>query len=166
LKNFLDLNGFKPVNWGEKTIPASSDKPYPAIFCFAKVDTKATGIVKDKTLTSSIETYIQRSRKILDEIDTRITSALTKNRRIIVWGTGQLVMKLLVETALADAEIIAFVDNNPINQGKKLRGVNILAPDQIDRYSEPILVSSTLHQQAIVEQISEMGIKNPLILLK
>lgn len=166
LKNFLSFSGFKPLSWGEKIIPASSNKPYPAIFCFAKVDARITDITKDESLSSSIETYIQRSRKILDEINTRISTALTQNKRIIVWGTGQLVMKLLVETTLANAEIIAFVDNNPINQGKMFRGIKILAPDQIDHYSEPILISSTLHQQAIVEQISEMGIKNPLILLK
>ena len=166
LKNYLSLSGFKPVKWGEKIIPASANKPYPAIFCFAKVDTKIANSVKDETLSLNIDIYIQRSRKTLKEIDTRITTALTQNKRIIVWGTGQLVMKLLVETTLADAEIIAFVDNNPINQGKTLRGVRIVAPDQLGYYSEPILISSTLHQQAIVQQISEMGIKNRLILLK
>ena len=75
-------------------------------------------------------------------------------------------MKLLIETSLAQAEILAFVDSNPINQGKILRGTPVIAPEAIYRFTEPILISSTLHQKSIVEQIEKMGLSNPLILLR
>jgi SAM-dependent methyltransferase len=166
LKNFLLLNGFSPLVWGEKVIPASENKPYPAIFCFAKKVRAHRNIEKDYSLRTNIESYIKRSSQILDEIDGRIKEALACNNRLFVWGTGQLTMKLLAETSLADADIIAFVDSNPINQGKMLHGRDILAPDDLHKYSEAILISSTLHQQSIVKQIRKMGLQNQLIMLK
>ena len=85
---------------------------------------------------------------------------------MIVWGTGQLTLKLLAETPLGEARIVAFVDSNPINQGRLLRGVPILAPDAIRSMAQPILVASTLHQDEIVAVIRErMKLTNPLILL-
>jgi hypothetical protein len=53
-------------------------------------------------------------------------------------------MKLLLECSLATAEILAFIDSNPINHGKKLHGINIIGPEQIIGLSEPILIASTL----------------------
>jgi FlaA1/EpsC-like NDP-sugar epimerase len=91
---------------------------------------------------------------------------LSKNKRVIVWGIGQLTMKLLVETSLAKAEIVAFVDSNPINKGKILNGVRVIAPEELNGIDEQILISSTLHQLSITLQIKKMGLKNDLIVLK
>lgn len=166
LKNYLNANGFEPLRYGEKTIPASANKPYPAIFCFARKGVGTVSLETDALLRTNIEEYIKNSRLILDLIENRLSVALANTRRIIVWGTGQLAMKLLVETSLANAEIIAFVDSNPINQGKLLHGINVLSPTDIHKYTEPILISTTLHQQSIMEQIHELGLHNPIILLK
>jgi len=166
LKNFLKANGFSPVECGEKVIPASANKPYPAIYCFAQKTGDELPIEKDNSLRPKIEAYIVKSELILQEIELRLQAAWGKSKRIIVWGTGQLTMKLLVETSLARAEIVAFVDSNPINQRKSLRGIQIIAPAEVHQLSEPILISSTLHQKSISEQIHKMGLSNPLILLK
>lgn len=166
LKNYLRVNGFDPVAWGEKVIPASANKPYPAIYCFAQKASQVEGIEKDEMLISNIEEYIERSLNILNEIETRLQTALSKNNRIIVWGTGQLAMKLLVETSLGKADIVAFVDSNPINQGKILRGIKVVSPEKIRNLSEPVLITSTLHQKSIAEQIDKMGLKNSLVFLK
>lgn len=42
-------------------------------------------------------------------------------------------MKLLTETSLAHADILAFVDNNPINHGKILHGKAIIQPQNITK---------------------------------
>ena len=55
-------------------------------------------------------------------------------------------MKLLAETSLGEAEIAAFVDGNPINHGKMIRGVPVLAPEKIRSMPQPILISTTLHE--------------------
>ncbi|GCA86292.1 hypothetical protein MiHa_04283 [Microcystis aeruginosa NIES-2522] len=53
----------------------------------------------------------------MTDIDLKLQSVLEDAADVIVWGTGQLAMKLLAETSLAKANIVAFVDGNPINQG-------------------------------------------------
>ena len=166
LNNFFHMNGFAPLEYGEKIIPASADKPYPAIFCFAQLARKFNVIERDENLREKIEQYIEKSQVILDAIEERLKSVFSNSKKIIVWGTGQLTMKLLAETSLGQAEIVAFVDNNPINQGKILRGVRIVAPEAILDLEEPILIASTLHQQSIVQQINTIGIRNPIVLLK
>jgi len=166
LQNYLKSNGLTPLKWGAKIIPASVNKPYPAIYCFAIKTEGSYDVVKDDELRPLIEKYIMASRQILNDIETRLSSRLSKSNRVIVWGTGQLAMKLLIETSLSKAEIVAFVDSNPINQGKTLNGVQVIAPELIVGFTEPILISSTLHQQSIIDQIQKMGLNNPLILLK
>jgi len=166
LNNYLKRNGFEPVSWGRKVIPASANKPYPAIYCFAKPTRESLPIEKDNDLRRLIEIYIERSRNILNEINARLNAALAKSKRLIVWGTGQLAMKLLAETSLANTEIAAFVDSNPIHHGKILRGTKIIPPEAVRDLDEPILIASTLHQQSISDQIRNMGLGNPLILLK
>ena len=166
LQNYMKRSGFEPLESGRKVIPASANKPYPATYCFAVKQENSIDITQDAVLRPAIENYITRSRDILNNIEVRLNAALSTARRVIVWGTGQLAMKLLIETSLAQAEILAFVDSNPINQGKILRGTPVIAPEAIYRFTEPILISSTLHQKSIVEQIEKMGLRNPLILLK
>ncbi len=166
LNNFLRVNAFEPLECGRKIIPASANKPYPAIFCFAKRSDGNGKIEKDIELKNKIQQYISISRGILYEFEVRLSAVLSDNKQVIVWGTGQLTMKLLVETSLAEAEIVAFVDSNPINQGKIMRGVRVIAPETMISFSEPILISSTLHQQSIVDQIHKLGLKNDLIFLK
>jgi len=169
LQNLLRTNGFEPVEWGDKVIPASANKPYPAVYCFAKLNKRENQnpqINKDIELYSRIEKYIQISQQIMDSIESRLRTSLSTSRQILVWGTGQLAMKLLAETSLAKADIVAFVDSNPINQRKILRGIKVISPEEASQFSEPILVTSTLHQQSIIEQIHNMGLNNKIILLK
>jgi len=166
LKNYLHTHHFESVEWGEKVIPASVNKPYPAIFCFARKSDKTLGIDKDTKLRNEINRYISLSQNILDDIEMRLKKSLANSNRVIIWGVGQLAMKLLAETSLANAQIVAFVDSNPMNQGKILRGLKIISPESVIQFTEPILISSTLHQQSIVEQIQKMGLNNSIILLR
>lgn len=166
LNNFLNVNDYSPFKSGEKIIPASANALYPAIFCFATKSDTTREVIKDKELHSRIKQYIAISQNILNSIEAKLHLALHNSGQIIVWGTGQLTMKLLADTSLSQAEIIAFVDSNPINQGKILHGVQIVAPKDIVGRKVPILISSTLHQQSIIDQIHKMGLPNPLILLK
>ncbi len=91
----------------------------------------------------------------MDRYEARIRGLIDRSSELIVWGTGQLTLKLLNETSLGDARIAAFVDGNPTNQGRKLRGVPILAPDALARPEGPVLVASTIHFQAISNTIRD-----------
>lgn len=148
-------------------IESAPNKPYAALWgVWVKADTPSPiNLELDKQLVVNINAYIDKSQAILDAIETRLKSALADAPQVIVWGTGQLAMKLLVETSLADAPIAALVDSNPINQGKLLRGIPILSPEQIQGMPYPIVVTTLLHQQEIADKIRQMELPNQVVLL-
>jgi hypothetical protein len=74
-------------------------------------------------------------------------------------------MKLLGETCLAQARIAAFVDGNPINHGKLLKGIPVLSPAQVNGSKSPIIVASIIQGQAIAKAIQQLNLPNPVILL-
>jgi hypothetical protein len=109
--------------------------------------------------------YVARSKADLEAMDARLRAVIEKHPRVVVWGTGQLANKLLIETCLGQADIAAFVDSNPINQGKVLRGVEIIAPGALRDRPEPIVITTTLHNRAIADQIRGMGLGNEVVCL-
>jgi ubiquinone/menaquinone biosynthesis C-methylase UbiE len=165
LRNLLEPAGWQVQTLQQKTILSAPRMPYPAVFAVARC---AAPVLwqQDRELRRHIGDYIQRSQALLDRIDRKIRRALPPGGGVIVWGTGQLAMKLLLETALRDARVIAFVDGNPINHGRTLAGVPILAPEQLRGRSEPIFITTIIHQQAVLNAIREKHkLTNPIILL-
>lgn len=169
LANFLAINGFSPLEKGEKLLEISSNCFYPAIYCFAQYNGKKVSprmMPKDIGLKTKMLNYIKISRSEMDAIENTLQHALSSAPRVVVWGTGQLSMKLLSETCLSNADIVAFVDSNPINQGKTLRGMKVISPSEVPKFSHPILVATILQQQSVVEQIRSLHLPNQIILLK
>ena len=109
--------------------------------------------------------YIRVSRELMDGIDARLTENVRNGASVIVWGTGELTAKLLVDTALRHANIVRFVDSNPINQGRVLRGIPIVAPSDLHSGDEIIVVASILHHEAIVRAVRALGLRNPVLRL-
>jgi SAM-dependent methyltransferase len=169
MQNLMGQLGFTRGAAGQKVFESSPGMPYPAHWAFwSKAAANATyEIRKDDDLLIRIKTYIQRSQEMMDRMDVRLKKALAKSPEVIVWGTGQLAMKLLVETSLAQAKIVAFVDGNPVNVGKKLKGIEIKAPGAIAGLSQPIVITTTLHQKAIAERIrNELRLRNEIVFLE
>jgi len=156
LENLFTAGGFEAVEIGAKTIEAAVGVGYPALFGFFRrlesVPAAAPVWRQDPDFQKSIIEYITASKVQLARIDSRLAPVL--DEPVIVWGTGQLTLKLLAETRLAQASITAFVDGNPINHGKTLRGTKILPPDALKQLpGHPIVIGSMLHHGAITEKI-------------
>jgi 2-polyprenyl-3-methyl-5-hydroxy-6-metoxy-1,4-benzoquinol methylase len=168
LRNLMEAHNFEFINGASKDLTAGVNIFYPAVFGFWKnmKPLAELSLVKDELLRKKIEEYIARSKMMMSDIDACITNLISRAPSIIVWGTGQLVMKLLVETALARADILGFVDNNPINHGKVLHGKPILPPQELIRWDAPILIATLLHHRPIAKQIRDMGLKNEIIFLQ
>jgi SAM-dependent methyltransferase len=167
MENLLGQLGFSGHGVGQKVFESSPGMPYPAHYGFwskpARADFK---VRRDDELVKRIREYITRSRAIMDQMDARLKKVLAKSPEVIVWGTGQLAMKLLVETSLAQATIVAFIDGNPINVGKKLRGLEIQPPSRLAGFAQPIIITTTLHQQAIADRIRhELRLPNEIVFL-
>jgi len=167
MENLMGLLGFSGSGLGQKVFESSPGMPYPAHYGFwSKTNDLRFKIQRDDVLANRIAQYITRSRALMDQMDARLKKVLAKSPQVIVWGTGQLAMKLLVETSLAQAAIVAFVDGNPINVGKKLKGIEIKSPAQIAGLPQPIVITTTLHQQAIAERIrNELRLPNEIVFL-
>jgi 2-polyprenyl-3-methyl-5-hydroxy-6-metoxy-1,4-benzoquinol methylase len=166
LVNLARVAGLTPERHGFKTLESPPPLPYPAVFAiFRKTDAQAA-LAPDAELRGKINAYIASSRDLMRKIDARLREVVSEQRELIVWGTGQLAMKLLAETALGDARIAAFIDGNPINHGKRLRGRPILSPQEVRGLPHPIVITSMLHQREILEGIrGRLGLSNPVITL-
>ena len=169
LAQLLDSCGFRPTASGRGQCESGPGMPYPIAFVFGIGDGTSSptprAFATDETLRPAIREYIRKSSVLLEAIDGRIRKALEGAGPILVYGAGQLAMKLLAETSLGEADIVAFVDGNPINHGKVIRGVPVLSPDQVRGMPQPILITSTLHEREIVQKIAEMGLPNRVLTL-
>lgn len=163
LANLLRACGFNPAVGGTKDIFSAKDMPYPALFWFARLAGSPQPIEKDELLRPALEGYIRASAERMRRLDEAIRSALDRHPSVIVWGTGQLTMKLLAETCLREADIEAFVDGNPVNQGKELLGLKVIGGGELPRGTTPILVCSLINSAAIIQAIRSLGLTNPVV---
>jgi hypothetical protein len=106
----------------------------------------------------------------MERINRDLASQLANTPRVILWGAGQLAMKLLALPCLAQTEVRALVDNNPILRGRTLAGAPIIGPEEmgpgkIAGTREPIIIATLLHADEISAQIRRLGLSNPVISL-
>ena len=166
LANLLRQAGFVPFHSGSKEILSAPGMPYPAIFWFARRDRSTERrIDKDTALEQRIREYVRVSRRLMEDIDAHLLTGLTDGGPVIVWGTGELTAKLLADTTLGRANIVAFVDSNPVNQGQQLRGLPILAPKDLRSSEATIVIASILHHGSIASAIRDLGLRNPVLSL-
>jgi SAM-dependent methyltransferase len=168
LRRLFAGHGFVLADGGQKDLPAAQGLSYPAIYGFFQCLPSAAEQPADFALRTGLRAYIAKSAELMHAIECKVSPlAAPAAGPVIVWGTGQLALKLLVETSLRDAQIVAFIDANPINQGKTLHGVPVLAPArlrELPRY--PVLIATQLHQESILAMLrSELGLDNPVVTL-
>jgi SAM-dependent methyltransferase len=163
LDNAMRLRGYAAAAGGERLLHSSPSTFTPAVYRVYRWIGEPASAARDTELLPAIRRYINGSAAQLASIDKCIRNAL--GEELIVWGAGQLTLKLLAETSLAKAKIVAFVDSNPIHHGRRLAGAPILAPGEMREYGQPILIGTTLHHREILAQIERLGLKNRTILL-
>lgn len=167
LKKLFNNFGFVPTYEERRSFQITKDAYYPVISVFFIKANRASTFSYDAELVEKIQKYIGLSKAMLSKLDDQIAEILNKNDEIIVWGTGQLAMKLLAETCLGKAKIVAFVDGNPINQGKVINSIQVISPKAVSCLSPsfPILITTLLHHQSILDDIERIGIQNDVFTL-
>jgi SAM-dependent methyltransferase len=166
LKN-LFRSGWEIPHTGEKLLALGAGHFYPASYIVARNKTEGfeSPVAMDVHLRPSIEQYIDLSKQMIGRIDLKIQYLLEMFDKLIVYGTGQLAMKLLRDTCLNQANIEFFVDSNPLNQGKTLHGKPIHAPSKILESASPILVASLVNAESIQADIRGMDVSNKIFSL-
>ena len=170
LRNLFVCHGFTEEGSGRKEIESSPGCPYPAAYAFfrrvAKSCDRKAEYELDESFRRGLLDYIRASKARLLQIEQKIAPLCAEPSGLMVWGTGQLTMKLMAETSLRNAKIHCFIDSNPINHGKALLGIPIIAPSQITDFSVPILLATLLHHREIGTTIrNDLRLPNPIVSL-
>ena len=156
----------------QKVIQTAADTLYPAVFGLFRDHggTADERVVCDRELPARIAAYIQHSAAQMERIDQHLASQLASTDSVIVWGAGQLAMKVLALPCFARTKVCALVDNNSILRGKTLAGAPIIGPHKIGTReiagaSAPIIIATLLHAEEIRDQIRHLGLSNPVLSL-
>ncbi len=170
LQNTAQRFGFECGALEQKTLQTGADAWYPAVFGVFKDGApplSGTALTRDITLLAQIWTYIDKSSEQMCSIDSYLAMQLEGHQRAILWGAGQLAMKLLALPSISRVELVAIVDNNPTLRGKSLGGVNVVGPEDLSlkHTSVPIVIFTLLHNHEIEDQIRRLGLNNPVLTL-
>jgi SAM-dependent methyltransferase len=167
LTNLMQVCGFEALRVETKLLETNG-VAYPALFGFfqrSRSGVEGRGWLRSPEFRREMDAYIARSSERLRAIDAKLGARISEP--VYVWGTGQLTIKLLVETCLSGADIVAFVDGNPLNHGKSFHGRRIIAPEDLASLPRhAIIVGSLLHQDAITRRIRNgLGLNNEILTL-
>jgi 2-polyprenyl-3-methyl-5-hydroxy-6-metoxy-1,4-benzoquinol methylase len=168
LKNTARRFGFSAVRVEQKLLQISDGIEYPAVFGIFRdlgIAAKSSDVIRDPDLPAKIEAYLQASSIMLEQINLHLAAELKSTKSVILWGAGQLAMKLLALPCFEHIAIRTVVDNNPVLRGKTIRGAQIVAPAEIANSHEPIVISTLLHANDIAAQIDRLGMQNSVILV-
>lgn len=96
-------------------------------------------------------------------VNTTLSPLLQNGTPLVVWGAGQMTMRLLATTLLSQCNILFFVDNDSVKHHSTLHGIPVLPPSALREHTGPILVVSVHFADEIVAQIRGAGYDNPII---
>lgn len=102
---------------------------------------------------SNLLNYVQESKKIMSKIKNKLKG------KYYVWGAGGFTQRL-IDNKVFNKNVIAFIDNNPYYQGKKLLGKDIIKPEHLENY--PIFIASLKYKDEIASQIKGL-FKNEIL---
>ncbi len=170
LCNLMSRNKYRTVSAEQMERQHGHGAVNPVVFaiferCEAE-DFASPGFTRCTKTGKALKNYVRLSDMVERNIHKVIDELVDSGRPVMVWGVGTHTLRLMETSNLARANIVAFIDTNPHYQNKQLRGISVIAPVEILKHSEAILVSSRVFQANIVDQIrNELHAQNELILL-
>lgn len=163
IRNLLSNFSFKIIKMrkDENKINQSID---PDIFILSRKSDKYNfEIIKDDICEFKIRNYISRCFKLDLEIKKKIQKKLLNKNKIIVWGVGTHTQRL-IGSGWDLSKILYFVDSNTRYSGKKIKGIEIKSPGDIQEKDIPILISTYSYQKEIIHQIRKaLKLNNEII---
>ena len=165
LANVMRTRGFRVVETG-MTVRPLHEMACPCTYGVFENAGVQEALIYDAETETGLRRYIQGCQAEDVRIREVIQGALAPGEKMLVWGTGTHTLRLLATGGLDPARIAAFVDSNANYQRQYLHGLPVLAPEQVGKCSEPILISSRSRQREIHQQIvGSLGLSNRIVLL-
>jgi SAM-dependent methyltransferase len=166
LANALQQAGFEVERVDQRTISASSTAPYPAVSAVARATASTPlPVRRDNELAPAVRDYVERSRALLGKIERHLERELSDVDAVVMWGTGQTTLTILSNTRVGGARVTALTDSNPRYHGRHLAGIPVVAPEDVGRFTAPIVIGSIIHQSAIETRIRQLGLPNRIVRL-
>ncbi len=164
LRNGLATVGFAVRATAPKLIEAAAGVPYPACYAVAERTDETQRPGRDAALRSANEAYVRMSTAAMARVSADNDGEVAAHKSLVVWGVGQTTFKLLSQTALGGASIVAFSDTSSTYHGRMLCGAPIVAPAELRALPpHPILVGSLVNRASIVESIGRLGLPNKVL---
>lgn len=166
LDNLVGSCGFERVSFREMDSFYTRTYRYPAFDIAYRVAPERAPVY-DATGPRAADAYLEASRHLDTGMAAEIDRLVESGEPVIVWGVGTMTQRLMQRTRLPQAKIVAFVDSNPHYQGKDLKGVPIIGPQEVPTRKEPILIGSLIFETEIREQIRErLRCENRIVTLR
>ena len=172
LRLAMELQGFETTCLETKEVLCSPTDPYPAVYgLFRRPDQprRAPEIVPDTTLAEALRRYVEASTRLLEDMAAHVRRSAA-GRAVVVWGAGQLAMKLLAGP-LDGIEVRALVDTSSNKWGQHFGDLVVSAPDDLRAGhlgvdDAPVLVTSVHHERSIQDTIRRADPARSIILLR
>jgi 2-polyprenyl-3-methyl-5-hydroxy-6-metoxy-1,4-benzoquinol methylase len=166
-QNLMKSFNYEVITTGDKIMKIASDQDYHAVYgLFRKTDAskhRSSSFMFDTSVRQPIEKYIKESNRIFDEIKTQI-ARLPQNNMIALFGVGQFAFKLLKTEPFAGKRLYKLFDNNSMNVGKKVNGIEIMhSSNLVAEYRKEkfiIIISSLIHEVSIRKNIYQLFEQN------
>ncbi|MDE6685987.1 MAG: methyltransferase domain-containing protein [Lachnospiraceae bacterium] len=120
---------------------------------------------KDTATEQAICSYFEKQNEREMQTKELIKELKIQGEELVIWGTGSYVMSLLATTDLLQCKIKAFVDNNKIQQGRKIYNCTVYPPAYLKDKEYTVLICSVLNGNVIKKQLEAMNTKNNIIIL-
>ena len=154
LMRLMSENGFVHVSSDRQWRPQSRLAQMPVVTAvFARAESPVASEVVDSETMTDLFRYIEKCRSIDERIQKLIGDLADSSEPLLVWGVGTHTQRLLKESRLKNANMVAFIDTNSRYWGKQLFDKPIIGPHQLSERNERILISSCVSQEEIADQI-------------
>jgi 2-polyprenyl-3-methyl-5-hydroxy-6-metoxy-1,4-benzoquinol methylase len=170
LNRAMEEGGFEACEIVRKTVMCGPDLPYPVVYGLWRraEHPPASPAVRsvDTELVGGIRRYVAASRQLTQRFDDCLRAHLDARHPVILWGAGQLALRLLCDTMLKDVSLLTIVDTSPQKQGLHVGGTTVQSPRVLRSSDVPIVVASINSSRLIEQSIRrEFGLTNPVVLL-
>lgn len=170
LKLIAEQEGFELVNFNKNESPMTSEKmilpTLNIIFRLANVEKKINKTKHCLTLKKTIEAYVSRDLKKLNQKRKLIAILAASKRSVYVWGIGREFLYLYESAKLKKCNIVGLIDLNPDKQktflinGQKIMSQSVLKKATKDSV---LIISAVAHANFIKAEALRMGYPGKII---
>lgn len=109
--------------------------------------------------------YISQSIYTIEVALSNIDLLIKLQKPVIVYGAGTLTRYLIANTRFSKLNILAFVDNDKHLQGERLASKTIIAPNELYKYPNEIILLCTYNADTVIERMirDELNLNNEVI---